>query len=624
MAHFLDICYDNSDKNRLTLYKSVIRAQLDYGVPVLNYNNKEIKRLEELQNTAMTRLLRINHQTHPSTINAINNIPTIRNRLQTLKLGFYMKLQQHKPNSLSHMVYNELANTTQRRPRHRNRLPPMVEARNIMIEQEMKAYEIQRNVTEYESAEQIIKQQIRKNQNELTINTHKKQCIKGTIPDEYRGHAPKKELPIRAIGELLQRYTRIPLNYEKSYIPQPPDEPKLQLIHYLVQGDNNPIWHKPEECKHCSECTSYHRLHNLLICPTFEEERSAIMDSIAIELDYYAKKFRTSINNIITDEIHSKLLDCILYGSSSHEDVHDMFSLLVGGKINPYLKMKYKIPVLRMLIAHTLILIQVCSHRGIPIPIDEETIHINDLEIFHNDLKQGKIVARIITEEGYISIRNIREYIESLEISQLEKYDIGLGSASTRTAKQKELAERYIHKLIEIAGDRIIFPDGSIKPGPNNKPSNEGGFGGVAYNKMKQGATHNFYEPIHTNDPQMAELYGIYASIQLANKLYADNPYQTITILCDCKNAVRYVTRQYTIPSKYSRIYQHINELLTDNHQHISIKWITGVTGHTSNPWNNEADRLAKLATTLHKQPPGSRSLDSNAIRNFRPSLTTD
>ena len=105
----------------------------------------------------------------------------------------------------------------------------------------MQGYLLQRDITEYKETQRIVKKQIMHNQNKQTISKHERQCkTAGQIPDEYRGHVPKTELPKRAIAEIIEKFHNIKLNYERNYIPQVPTEPKLQLMNYLVQGDNNP------------------------------------------------------------------------------------------------------------------------------------------------------------------------------------------------------------------------------------------------------------------------------------------------------------------------------------------------------------------------------------------------
>ena len=140
-------------------------------------------------------------------------------------------------------------------------------------------------------------------------------------------------------------------------------------------------------------------------------------------------------------------------------------------------------------------------------------------------------------------------------------------------------------------------------------------------NKEKGTTTTQFCEYIKSSDPQETEIYGMYAATQLANKLHREQQ-QNTTILCDCKKVVKYVTKKYRVPWKYSDVYQRIQEELIHNkEEHLTIQWMPG---HTDNKYNDKADELAKIATTLPHSPPGNRSLDGLPIRHFRPCLTTD
>ena len=112
-------------------------------------------------------------------------------------------------------------------------------------------------------------------------------------------------------------------------------------------------------------------------------------------------------------------------------------------------------------------------------------------------------------------------------------------------------------------------------------------------------------DKINTNDPQLTELHGIYQALQQIQTIHETSNTKEITILCDCKNAVKYINNYYTPPKRYASIYQKIKEIKTKLDQicKIQIDWIPG---HTDNKWNDEADRIAKIATQLHL--PGNRS----------------
>ena len=231
------------------------------------------------------------------------------------------------------------------------------------------------------------------------------------------------------------------------------------------------------------------------------------------------------------------------------------------------------------------------------------------------------MVVRTTNHRGQITFTNIRHLMENMTLPELHHYEIGLGSATTRTVAQKKLANEYTNRLIEKAEANIIFVDGSIQSGKDNRQTKYGGYGGVLVDKETGITKTQFCDPVKTSDPQEAELHGIHAAIQLANKLYKEQRGYT-TILCDCKNAVNYVNNKYQVPWKYSSVYQVIKEeLIYNKGEHIKIRWIPG---HTNNAYNDKADTLAKIATTLHKNPPVNRSLDGFPIRHFRPSLSTD
>ena len=105
---------------------------------------------------------------------------------------------------------------------------------------------------------------------------------------------------------------------------------------------------------------------------------------------------------------------------------------------------------------------------------------------------------------------------------KMQYYDVGLGSAFTRTQIQKKLAKNYTKAIVEQAYDNIIFVDGSINTKDNphyNKYSQEGCVrrGGILISKdLDSQVPHTYFrEQINTHDPQLAELQGILRALQL-------------------------------------------------------------------------------------------------------------
>ena len=110
-------------RNRIILFKTTIRSQVEYGVPIINYSKKEMQRLEKIQIQALQKLMKIHPKTAPTTTLAIANIQTLQHRMDTMKINTYLKVKQNKERSVSHDVQTELRNCTNTRNRHTNRVP---------------------------------------------------------------------------------------------------------------------------------------------------------------------------------------------------------------------------------------------------------------------------------------------------------------------------------------------------------------------------------------------------------------------------------------------------------------------------------------------------------------------
>ena len=253
----------------------------------------------------------------------------------------------------------------------------------------------------------------------------------------------------------------------------------------------------------------------------------------------------------------------------------------------------------------------------------------NGETVAEEDLKQGKIIVRT-QKEGTTTYKNIRNTLEKLELPQLLQYKIGIGTAFTRTAQQKELARRYTDAIIKNATDNMILVDGSINTKDNPKSikkqrleqSSYGGYGGIWVNKRTNQIKGYFKNIINTNDAQKAEIQGIKAALEIINETNVKD----FTILCDCKNAVKYSNKFTKIPKKYAGQLQQIHSQLTQNNKkgsNVNIEWIPGQTGNT---WNELADKMAKKATNdwttpntstglIASFPPFIRALDVTDVR---------
>ena len=102
------------------------------------------------------------------------------------------------------------------------------------------------------------------------------------------------------------------------------------------------------------------------------------------------------------------------------------------------------------------------------------------------DLKNGKVIVKELTSNG-VRFLNIRHLIDTLSIDEIIKYDIGLGAASSRTEKQKLLAQNYTNKILDKIKTPFITSDASI-----SDTTKKGGFGVIVVNKQKTDIIHSY------------------------------------------------------------------------------------------------------------------------------------
>eukprot|EP01084_Bolivina_argentea_P021730 40380_1 len=204
--------------------------------------------------------------------------------------------------------------------------------------------------------------------------------------------------------------------------------------------------------------------------------------------------------------------------------------------------------------------------------------------------------------------------IEKMEIDDLHKYNVGLGAASSRTKKQKKLAQEYTDKILGKIKTTWITSDASI-----SSKTDKGGIGIIAINNKKE-EIFEMKEKVDTNDAQYGEIYGIKRIFDkiIENKIKIK---EKVAIICDCKNAIKIITNYISCPKKYKNLIQEINEKIyilnnIKNIQH-NLIWIPG---HTDNKYNDKVDKLAKEAarewplSSQQQQQLSSNELDSQSI----------
>ena len=604
-------CQDNqiSTYNRLLLYKTIVRSQLDYGIPVINYTNNEKKRLEREQINSLRILLQLDSKTNEHTLLAITDVPTIKHRIDTMKMSFYLKLKQGHTQSLAQKIVQQHIQQPTIVKTHKTRIAPIAEFLSIFRKYKHQGlYDLDLQIP-HKEIEHIIKTNLRTIRNNNIISHLHDQCTK-IISDEYRPFTTTNHTPGGAIAKTLKTYNKIQIDYDNTYLPSYPHNHRYELYECLTHCDHNPKWQDYHNCPHCNIQHQYPYMHQLLTC-NYQHERQHIFQSIINELIYYSEKYAPN-TTIIANEAYQVILDAAESGTIEPQDYDITMETFFGNHLNQSMEVIATNHIKRMLISHLLLLINITQNKIKPIQSITYLTEYNK-QIATEDMQQGKLIVRMQQKDGTIYYENIRHLIESMTLPELEHYNIGLGAANNRTTKQKKLAQKYTNITIAKAHNTIIVVDGSINTKDNPMTEEEqkrtqkgyGGCGGIIINKYTNDTIHTFTKKVDTNDPQLAELHGIYTALQKSLQMHKTHFITKFTILCDCKNAVKYINNKYAPPRKYSTIYQKIQELKRQIKQsyEINIKWIPG---HTDNKWNDRADSLAKKATLLHL--PGNRS----------------
>ena len=240
--------------------------------------------------------------------------------------------------------------------------------------------------------------------------------------------------------------------------------------------------------------------------------------SILTEIDRIKHK-----NNIqpINEYDYNTLKKATLTGTFNKRDNNKIMNMLLGNTINKNITKTIKGNITKIMHSHLHLLSNINIDKKKQIETDYIRIINKQTNRNHklnkDDINKGKIVVRELINDT-VQIKNIRYLLENLSMTDLEQYNVGLGSASTRTKTQKKLAQKYTVTVINAINTWIIFSDGSI----NNKVKNGGGFGGLLLNNAKR-TLKKWHSTIGTEDAQMTEIAGINYALKILIKKAANS-----------------------------------------------------------------------------------------------------
>ena len=392
------------------------------------------------------------------------NLPSIQNRLDIAKIIFFHKTKGPKDTpSIAKKVLLELWKKPILTAYDYGRTPFLQETKQACQRTNLNSlYKGNNNITE-EELKKFLKEELLIQNNIKNIERIKKQLNK-RIQDEVRCYCPIKAFENPPLLTLLQNYKQITLKHNHAYFDHTITDITREKINILSRCDNNPYWWTQKTCRKCGKKTkNIGKLHKLLHCDTLKAQRKEIFDSLLTEINYIENKTNTIILN---PHLRSIYADVAITGIVNKENRTETLENLLGCNINSK-KDHQHTQIKKLLNSHLLLLATV---EKISQNINEEdyteiTIQKQKHQINKKDLKEGRIVCRIKTKQNTINYKNIRNDLEKLTISELQHFNIGLGTASTRTTNQIALAKKFTEKIITESLGTVTVVDGSI----NNK-----------------------------------------------------------------------------------------------------------------------------------------------------------
>ena len=96
LAHFLKSAlawHGTSLEKRVEVFRSFIRSKMEYGLCLCNVNEKQLKPLQDIQNTALRRMLGVGPGTSIALLHCMTGLPTMAARHEVLKAQWLFRLR---------------------------------------------------------------------------------------------------------------------------------------------------------------------------------------------------------------------------------------------------------------------------------------------------------------------------------------------------------------------------------------------------------------------------------------------------------------------------------------------------------------------------------------------------
>ena len=580
-------------EQRLTIYKTVIRSQLEYGAQILFYQNQKlINQLEKLQSHALRSLLDIPDSVPDAAILFINDVLPIHNRFDELQLNMFVRLKQSK-HTLCGKLVNQLLQTNHSLKTYSN---SFFEPYHTSIRTTLNQYGSTFRKLLYPS-DNIIDPVIAKNIIRLKIHNASQFHLLGQLSQFQTAYPILRSfyeyhdiddlithISDTSVGDLLD-ITTSELQHCRIHTPAlasqyiPSDICKYARSIWKNLLYNLPYRHLlPNACHTCHENSQYPLLHTLFFCP-----------SHASHQNFYFKQIAQTLHRatILDHPLHSAIKQITVHHYvPTLREIINILPYLLGTSTNSM----YQLPtaVNNQLRAHLINLSALVQHRKYSIfPL--QWCSINQHTVSLQDINQHK---HLLLDKTHSSLTLCTRTSLNLPCSAHHSSPPYFGSANTRNNNPalQAKANKFVSDLCNKFSDHtLIWTDGSCLR--KRYPIQSGCATVISYKNTIQ---YTSSLKLNTDSIATAELSGILHALLWLR--YCNPPCTSeIHLMADSKYAIEICQNKCKVNRKHIPLLQQIRECIaTIKHRHtITFHWIPG---HTNNQLHGTCDKLAVAA----------------------------
>ena len=452
---------------RYVLYKTLLRSRLEYAAQVLKIPGNMLYKLRTFQHDAIVRLFHLDPHTSLTIAEISTGIESIDCRLAILRSNYIHKLQncnKKKLNIAKEVLHIEIHENKIQRAYGAPVKPYTLWSRVQHDHAHWGISAMDFNPKNPDKSPNIVLKELK----HITKEVFDKKDLELTqeIIHNQRTIA-SNEIPALQHTNPIELWDgNLTISPEFAYMPLTFAD--IRRVTTSIFAGYRPHHAKYTQSDHtCNMCktSSFHGIafHKLFFCKSVKSLRMNILRSIIREATFFCDKFltikpSTPVQRVITlikHDLINVLKNIIQKGKVTKVSrlIHTLFNsfemYLHGTNVHPenpsFILARM---IRRMCLGHLVTLSEAIRSRAVHQVEKWKTIFFkhDHHHIAEEDLKKGKILCRVRDNKGQMNFMNIRDLIDSLPFSLILQYDIGLGSASTRTNNQIKRAQNYTRR----------------------------------------------------------------------------------------------------------------------------------------------------------------------------------